>query len=189
MAKNKIKIPEDLSPEVLKLCQVLNEEDDYPCILLSTSFLEQVLGTLLASCMVRCEQTVTLLDPSGPLESLGARANAAYCLGLIPYRMWQNIDMIRTIRNDLAHSYFNIGFKDQTVKDRCMNLHLPIPTTVVSIGSNNKDTHDSSYENNPRNRFTYVVLMMANRILLTALGKSSKEIPPAQGKEWYGQAT
>ena len=183
MAKNnkKPKKPEKLSKEVDKLYHVLNEEDDYPCIILSTSFLEQALGTLLASRMVKCEQTTSLLEPSGPLGMLGARANAAYCLELIPYKMWKNIDTIRKIRNDLAHSYFSKDFTDQSVRDLCMNLNLYNSTTVISIGSDNKDTLDSSLENDPRNRFTYVVVIMANIILLTALNESSKELPLAPG--------
>jgi hypothetical protein len=185
----KSKTPEEFSPEVEALYRAINEEDDYPCVLLCASFLEQALGTLLRAAMVDCQQSSDLLDPGrGPLGSLGARSSAAYCLGLIPARMRQNLDLVRRIRNQFAHSYTGGRFADTDVRDRCMSLHLPEAELAFTVPS---DWSPSTppWESDPRSRFTYVVMMIANRLILTALSESRRTIGMAPGGEWVGDSS
>src|SRR6185295_5813555 len=64
-----------------------------------------------------------LLGSTGPLGTFAAQILLAHALDWISYDVWSDLDTVRTIRNDFAHSFdHELSFSDQSVSDRCRNL-------------------------------------------------------------------
>lgn len=175
------KPPEALSPDVQVMYDALNTQPDYVCALICASFMDEALGSLLASRMVAGRVSGELLG--GALGSFGVRAHVAYSLGLIPKRLYENLRKIGQIRNDLAHAYVAGSFQDPKARKLCMGLHLPRVERGFSVGFAPGQRASEPWRKHPRARFTYVVSMMANRLILTALDPQH----PSQdgvGREW-----
>lgn len=169
------KIPsiETLSAESQALYDAVNDERDLPCVLISTSFLGQCLGSLLERFFINSNTAKSLLDSrSGPLGTFFARADLCYSLGMIPKALYQNLRRVGEIRNRFAHSYLSLSFDDPSVVQLCEALTLPkvVGTRVEGdTGKSYQDDDPFAQFTHPRMRFTICVVLMANRLLLTGL--------------------
>ena len=169
------KIPaiETLSKEVQALYDVVNEEPDLPCVLVSTSFLDQCLASLLERHFIKSNTAKSMLDPrGGSLGTFSARADLCYCLGLIPKGLFQNLRTIGEIRNRFAHSYLSLSFDESEIRKFCESLTLPGAVRKLikdATGESEEMVNFWATLTNPRARFTVCVAMMANRLLLTGL--------------------
>ena len=65
-----------------------------------------------------------LLDSErhGPLSSFAAKAKVAYALALIDEQTKEDLDYIRKIRNEFAHSIKEISFQDNPIREYCNKL-------------------------------------------------------------------
>lgn len=172
--------PEELSADLEKLFGIINDTPDYPCVLLCCAFLEQALGTLLASRLVESVSSDSLLK--GALGSYRNRTIAAHSMGLIPDKIHQNLKVIGRIRNQLAHNYSLAGFDFHQFQKDCADLHMPaLGEPAFQIGAGSPPPLTPPVDD-ARSRFTFAVHMMATRMILTALGGSPPSKP--RGKEW-----
>ena len=74
----------NLLEQVKELRKQLWKESDVGCILLSASFLEACLASLLRAHLKKSGVTEKLIDPiSGTLASFSSKCDVAYCLSLI----------------------------------------------------------------------------------------------------------
>ena len=104
---------EELSQETQALYDVLNNEMDMACILIATSYLDQILASLLEQYFVKSNTARNLLDSrGGVLGTFASRAGLSYCLGLIPKGLYQNLRVVGEIRNRLAHNYLLLDFTE-----------------------------------------------------------------------------
>ncbi|SRR6266568_3431727 len=100
---------ETLSDESQYLCAILNNESDLACVLIATSYLNNALACLLKRYFIESNLVSKLLDsPRGAISTFATRADLAYCLGLIPKGLYQNLETVGKIRNVFAHSYVNL---------------------------------------------------------------------------------
>lgn len=113
---------EELSAESKYLYEVLNEESDLACVVIGAAFLESALGTLLSRTLRSSKITDKLLGPNGALSSFATRADLSYCLTLIDKCYHQNLRTVLEIRNKFAHSNLQLGFHDQTIREKCNEL-------------------------------------------------------------------
>lgn len=58
----------------------------------------------------------------GPLSSFAAKTKVAYALSLIDEETMEDLDRIRKIRNEFAHSVKTVSFKDSPVREYCKEL-------------------------------------------------------------------
>jgi DNA-binding MltR family transcriptional regulator len=171
------KIPgiEQLSQESQALYDAVNEEPDLPCVLISTSYLDQCLASLLERHFISGKTAKRLLDPrGGPIGTFSVRADICYCLGIISKDLYNNLRTVAEIRNRFAHSYLSISFDDSEVAILCEQLTFPEVALSKRTEGDTGDTYDveNPFERfkGPRVKFTVNAVLMANRLLLIGLG-------------------
>src|SRR2546430_4966402 len=109
MKRKPIPEVEQLSEESKHLYDVLNNESDLACVLIATSYLDYALASLLKRRFIKSSLANKLLDsPRGPISTFSARYDLAYCLGLIPAGLRQNLEIVGNIRNSFAHDYLSL---------------------------------------------------------------------------------
>lgn len=112
-----------------KSAEGLQGESDRAVSLITAAFLDDALELLLRKCLIdRAKITDELFGSDRPLGSFSARVKMAYCLGHISRRTFEDLEVIRSIRNDFAHSRESITFATPSIRDRCMNLSVPLVT-------------------------------------------------------------
>ena len=95
-------------------------ESDRAAAVLSAAYIDELLKNLIANFLVDDEKVVEkLLDPKksphAPLGTFSARITAAFCLGLIDRVQYDDLNIIRQIRNLFAHSLHGVTFKSAEV--------------------------------------------------------------------------
>jgi len=182
------KIPaiEKLSEESQALYDAVNDERDLPCVLISTSFLDHCLVSLLERFFIQSDNTKKVLDPrSGSLGTFSARVDMSYCLGLISKGLFQNLHKVGRIRNKFAHSYLSKTFTDPEVVYLCEKLTFPKVAGGKRVECNTGNSYDidNPWERftEPKLKFTICVVLMANSLL--SIGHSM-ERRPKQHNGW-----
>jgi hypothetical protein len=165
---------ESLSTESQSLFDAVNDERDLPCVLISTSFIDQCLASMLAKFAITGNTAGALLDArGGALGTFSARSDSCYYLGLIPKGLFQNLGIMGEIRNRFAHSYLALSFDDQAIGELCAKLTFPKVASAIRVDSATGVATEvadpwAAYTA-PLNRFTTCAVLMANRLLLTGL--------------------
>jgi len=167
----KIPKPEQLSERGKHLYDALNGEAPLPCVLVGVAALEKAVASLLQNYFIEGDTSKGLFELGGVLDDFSGCAKVAYCLGLIEKKVFENLNTVGTIRNIFAHSDVPLAFDDPAVKTLCEKLHLPsvLPTTQPDFPTPEEIARIA------RNRFTYVVSMTWNWILVNALGVRHRE--------------
>ena len=174
---------EVLSAESRALHNAINDEPDFPCVLIATSFLDQCLVSLLERFFVDSRVSTDLLR--GALGRLSTRAKLCYALGLIPESLMANLLALSEIRNKFAHSYLSLSFEDAGIMALCESLTFPEVSEWIDVGSEvgeaSKPSDPWERFRNPRIKFTIIATSMASRLLLFGLGTERRG---AQSKGW-----
>jgi DNA-binding MltR family transcriptional regulator len=98
-------------------------ESDRATAILGAAYLDEEILQLLTEFLVDDEMEVReLLDNEKPLGAFGARIRAAYCMGLISKEDFQDLKLIKTIRNEFAHQLHGLSFDDESIASKCMKL-------------------------------------------------------------------
>lgn len=101
----------------------LERESDRGAVLLSVSFLEKEIDNLLRRHFVKNEKIQSnLFSGYGALATFSSKIDLSYVLGLISKQTLDDLNCIRKIRNEFAHSHFSIDFGDPKIKNLCLNL-------------------------------------------------------------------
>ncbi|CAN5164262.1 MAG: hypothetical protein ACR2GW_12640 [Pyrinomonadaceae bacterium] len=168
-----------LAQESQALYDVLNKESDLACVLISASYLDYALASLLKHYFIESEIANKLLNPPrGALSAFASRTDLSYCLGLIPKGLYQNLETIGEIRNAFAHSYLFLKLDHPEIAKLIDKLTFPAVHTSITIdGSNVKHNDPTSFARftSPRDKFTVIIVMMVNRLLLAALATEHKD--------------
>jgi DNA-binding MltR family transcriptional regulator len=118
--------------EFTAFLEVLNKESDRGAVLISVSMLDGLLERVLLAFCLETKESRRLISEgfNAPLSSFSARSVAAYSLGLISEREYNECDRLRKIRNGFAHNVHQ-SFDDQKMKDICAKL------TFAAVGPPN----------------------------------------------------
>jgi mannitol operon repressor len=158
-------------PETLELSELLkgfNKESDRGRALVAASLLDQRLKGILEAFLLKDKVSSQLVDGfNAPLGTFSARTAASYALGLIQKNEFDEINLIRKIRNEFGHQWKAITFRSARVADLCNKLPWLGP---VDIG-----------RDEPKVRFTFAVV-----VLLTDLMWREKLVLKEQrvGRKW-----
>jgi DNA-binding MltR family transcriptional regulator len=122
-------ITEDFESDMkntFRLAEELKFESDRGVVLVVAAFLDEQLELLLTRHFIDDTKVVSeLLSNSGPLGSFSSRIKVAYCLDLIRPEHYSDLQIVRKIRNEFAHSHTPVSFDSSRVRDFCMNFkHL-----------------------------------------------------------------
>lgn len=109
-----------------KFLQEHQKESDRGCALIIASNLDNRLSELINSFFINIgeKQKKEIFDGNGCLSSFSSKINICHALGLIPKNEFDDLNIIRKIRNDFAHNEGGIRFTDQNMEDRCNSLTM-----------------------------------------------------------------
>jgi len=131
----------------------LKRETDRGLPLVGAALIDDRLTATLRAFFCEVPSSGKLLDePNAPLGTFSSKADACYALGLIDDFEYNEIALVRKVRNEFAHAKHGMSFAAPRVQGLCSSLMSDLPT-----GSNYPLQH-------PRFRFTNAVLCLALRL-------------------------
>ena len=111
--------------ELNSLLGVLSELDEKSLVLAIAAFAEDTLGGLLVQYMRNHKQARELVEGfSAPLGTFSARCKAALAFGLISNQQYHNLDILRNIRNAIAHNWTGVSLDRDDIRSRIQNLKI-----------------------------------------------------------------
>lgn len=114
--RKKTKRIEELDSRIQEFFSIVNDGDDLTCVLLGVNYLDEILRTILNTCLKESKVTKKILNPtSGFLGTFSARIDMVYCLGIIDKKIYNDLRLITEIRNIFAHSFDSISFDSPEV--------------------------------------------------------------------------
>jgi len=94
------------------LMRSLDKLDDRGLVLSLAAFAEEILGALLKAFFVPSDAATQLLEGfNAPLGTFSARIKAAYALGLVTKDQFLDLERLRKVRNDFAHSWVPLSLE------------------------------------------------------------------------------
>jgi len=153
--------------------RALTKETDRGCALFAAAYLDRATSDLLYLSLVENKHVEKdLFEGTAPLASFSSRIKLAYYLGKLSPSMRRDLDLIRKIRNDFAHSAENLTFDTEKIANRCKELQYSY--------------HES--DQRPRGHFTAAVCGILSTIEMTGLqsvapAERSDDIPSEEEKE------
>lgn len=171
MRKKRLPPPlETLSADGQAVYEVLHGESNLAVGVVGAAYLDACLGSLLGRYFIESNVADRLLSPGGTIGSLAARADLAYCLGLISKPLYQDLLQIAEIRNVLAHHHLQLGFGSPEVAEACSKLrYIQILDREQELSHGKKGSFLMSGLN-ARDIFTFTVVFASSHILLQGLG-------------------
>ena len=162
---------EQLSEDTRHLMDVLNSEADLACVVVGAAFLDAALKTLLSEKLLKSSGVTEKLldDRGGVLGTFSARADLAYCLGIVRKHHYNDLCVVMEIRNHFAHKHLQLAFDDVAVREKCDRLN---EWKVVLHGEENETAPEPTLKQlsaKARNQFTLSVIFLSHWLLLTAL--------------------
>ncbi len=94
--------------------------------IISAAYLDECLKKLLNSQIEKAGRKVAqrIFDFNGPLGTFSSRIHLAFGFGLISKDTYQRLNSIRSIRNDFAHTPFDISFNNEKIKNKIIGIGL-----------------------------------------------------------------
>ena len=106
-----------------RIAHELKAETDRGVVLVVAAFLDEQLEMLLTRHFIDDAKVAReLLSNNGPLATFSSRIKLAYCLDLMHPEQYSDLQIIRKIRNEFAHSHTPADFSSDRVRDLCANL-------------------------------------------------------------------
>lgn len=107
--------------------QLYRSNSDRAVVVLLGSFVETRLERLLASKMrknMNSAERKRVFDYEGPLGTFSAKTAMAYALSIIGPQTRSDLDLVRILRNEFAHSRIPLTFRTAEIKEACAHLKL-----------------------------------------------------------------
>ena len=112
------------------LSDVLNTESDRGCVLVGASILDNMLekvikhNLFLGATGARKEAVNSLFEVNGPLSTFWSRIQFGYAIGIIKNTMYHDLEVIRKLRNEVAHNIYKIDFSNKKISNKTESLIL-----------------------------------------------------------------
>jgi DNA-binding MltR family transcriptional regulator len=109
-----------------KVSEILTKETPRGCTLVGAALLDERLLKLIQARMIEratANKFDSFFEGYGPLAGFAARTHLAYLVGFIGNSIYQDLCVIRDIRNRFAHSSEDLDFDDERIKANCAKLH------------------------------------------------------------------
>jgi hypothetical protein len=139
---------------------------DRATALMFASFVEIHLERLLLSSMrsnLNSEDRRKVFQNEGPMASFSSKIVTAYALGLIGQKTRRDLDLIRLLRNEFAHSRTPFDFTTPEVGRVCHEFKLvEMPPPMTAYASHVPDQDIS----NPRTRFIATCHNVSYRLIV-----------------------
>lgn len=177
MGKAKLVKFEELNSNTQAVYDVLNGENDLPCILIGTNFLDQLLASLVEQTFIKSSVAQKMLNSNGGcIGTFSARADLAYCLEIINKKQYQDLVAIGEIRNKFAHSHLALSFMDQEIMEKCGKL---VAWQIFTFGEDDEPQAENITGEmlgmKAKNQFKLSVVFLGNQLSLKFLGNQRKK--------------
>jgi hypothetical protein len=87
--------------------------------------LEELIASRMRKRMSKTDYAELFVGGMAPLSSFSSKIKVAYALGIVGKRGLLDLNKIKDIRNQFAHSFHSISFKTKAVAEACRNLRTP----------------------------------------------------------------
>lgn len=122
-----------------QLVTTLTNGSDRDAAILGGSILEELLNRLLEKRLVKSPVFKKTIDNSNsPLSTFSYKIQMCYLMGLISKKMYDDLNIVRKIRNEFAHKIVGCSFENKDIKSSVENLafaKLPLFTEWLSAAS------------------------------------------------------
>ncbi len=116
-ASEKVAYRQEVWGQVNRLLHVTRDEHERSLVLSMVAFAEECLCRLLRAFLRDVKATADLLEGfNAPLGTFSARIKTCYALGLLTETQFQDLELMRKIRNEFAHSWDECVFSDLKIK-------------------------------------------------------------------------
>ncbi len=100
-----------------RFMSLIRKQDDQAMVLSLATFLEDTLGRLLLSYFRTCKATKELVEGfNAPLGTFGSRIKAVYAFGLVTDDQFKDMEILRKVRNQLAHNWEGITLERNDIQ-------------------------------------------------------------------------
>ena len=99
------------------------DESDRSVVILAGSFIEMTLEKYLRMKLVDSESVAQLFSGYAPLATFSAKIEVGFALGLLPVHVYQDLKVVKKLRNIFAHEVEPWNFDSQRVGDICANFN------------------------------------------------------------------
>lgn len=108
---------DDTLASLNRFLSLVGKHDDPSMVLALATFIEDTLGRLLLAYFRNCKATRELVEGfNAPLGTLGTRAKAAYAFGLLTKEQYQDIEILRKVRNHFAHNWEGVSLQRSDIQ-------------------------------------------------------------------------
>ena len=105
----------------------LFDESDRGAAIVGAALLEDTLATLLkdnmSSVAMSQKQVRDIFDLSGPLSNFSAKISIAFAFAFIDKVTFNDLQIVRRIRNSFAHSAGKLSFADVSIASQVQNMY------------------------------------------------------------------
>ncbi|WCO03518.1 MltR family transcriptional regulator [Psychroserpens ponticola] len=106
-----------------KLRSELTKESDRGMSLYATAYIDKKLEILLKKKLIGSNKHLKeIFSFNGPVGTFSSKIKLAYSIGLIDKVIMSDINILRQIRNEFAHSEKNISFETDSIRKSCNKL-------------------------------------------------------------------
>ncbi len=160
-----------LSEQGKDFYKAINEGSDLACILISTSYLDQCLSSLLSHFFKVGDTSKRILDSmGGAIGTFSVRNDLCYCLGLISKKNYQNIRTSIEIRNEFAHSHILLSFNDVSAfVDKLTFPYDVVQAIRIENGESIEVSSPFSGFTSPRVRFSIIMTLLVNDVIVETM--------------------
>lgn len=103
----------------------LSQESDRGSALMAAAFIETKIAQLLQSFFIDNKNIYKrLFENNGALATFSSKIDLAFLLGLIPKNIFDDLHLLRKIRNDFAHNASLITFESNPTKEHCYSFQV-----------------------------------------------------------------
>ncbi len=110
-----------------RVSELLSEESDRACVILAASWVDHFLGIKLAQEFSKGNSKArdALFSANGPFATFSAKLNAVFCAGWIDSDVYHDLQVIRNLRNEFAHSIDSRTLHDEPFPKMVGRLRVP----------------------------------------------------------------
>lgn len=106
----------------------LQRESDRGLALVAAALIDEKLSDTLSSFFCESYKSKRLLsEGNSPLGTFSSRIELSFALGLIDKNEYEEISIIRKVRNKFAHSKHGMKFENASIVGLCNNLTTELP--------------------------------------------------------------
>jgi len=100
-----------------RFLSLIGEQDDRAMVLSLATFIEDTLGRLLLAYFRNCKATKELIEGfNAPLGTFGTRIKAVYSFGLVTEDQYKDMEILRKVRNQVAHNWEGISLAHDDIQ-------------------------------------------------------------------------